>query len=56
MNLATIITIIILAVLFTAAVVYSVKHKGSCGGDCGSCGCNCCRKNMKKPIDKSGKM
>ena len=34
----------LVAAAFIAAVVYSVKHKGSCGscsGDCASCGKSC---------------
>lgn len=43
--------LIAVAAAFAAAVVYSVKHKGSCGscgGNCAACGKNCSSRENKK--------
>ena len=41
--------LLLVAAAFTAAVIYAVKHKGSCGRDCASCGKKCdSRGNRRK--------
>lgn len=39
--------LLLVAAAFAAAVIYSVKHKDSCSGDCASCGKSCGRKTKK---------
>ena len=46
-NLGTIIITLVLATAVTLVIVKMVREKkqgkSSCGGNCASCGCSCCR-------------
>ncbi len=51
MNIATCITLAIVAIVLIAIVINEIKkrksgkHSCSCGGSCGACPMNCCNKS-----------